>query len=68
MPEPSPANKMCPYCGTDNSRRLGECSVCQRLVCERCGNVQFSGGVRTVTHRECLKRSDGHFKMIRFVK
>ena len=68
MPEPGPSHKMCPYCGSESARRLGECSVCQRIVCEHCGNVQIAGGVRKVTHRECLKKADGHFKMIRFVK
>ena len=67
VPEPGPSQKMCPYCGTENSRRLGECSVCHRFVCEHCGNVQIASGVRSVTHRECLKKADGHFRMIRFV-
>ena len=49
-------------------RRLGECSVCHRVVCEHCGNVQIASGERTVTHRECLKKADGQFRMIRFVK
>jgi hypothetical protein len=46
---------------------LGDCSVCKRVVCEFCGNVQISMGERSVTHRECLKKSKGGFKMIRFV-
>jgi hypothetical protein len=49
-------------------RKLGDCSVCHRNVCERCGNVQIASGVRSVTHRECLKKADNHFSMIRFVK
>ena len=68
MPDSVPTNQMCPHCGSLNARRLGECSVCHKVVCERCGNMQLAGGVRTVTHRECLKKADGHFKMIRFVE
>ena len=61
------SHKTCPYCGSVSARRLGECSVCHRHVCEHCGNVQIAGGVRSVTHKECLKKADGHFSMIRFV-
>jgi len=57
----------CSYCGAVESRRLGECSVCNRSVCEKCGNVQFSGNGRHVTHKSCLKKADGGFKMIKFV-
>ena len=60
--------KACPYCGANAARRLGECHVCHRSVCEHCGSVQFSGGTRSVYHRECLKKSDGPFKMIKFVR
>ena len=60
--------KMCPHCGSTDTRRLGECSVCHKSVCERCGNVQIAGGERRATHRECLKKSDGNFKMIKFVR
>lgn len=49
-------------------RRLGACTVCHRTVCERCGNVQISSGERRVTHAECLRRDDGAFKMIKFVR
>ena len=42
--------------------------MCRMTVCEKCGNVQITGGNRSVTHRECLKKADGHFSMIRFVK
>ena len=42
--------------------------MCHKSVCERCGNVQIAGGERRATHRECLKKSDGHFKMIKFVR
>ena len=60
--------KACPHCGSNGTRRLGECNVCHRSVCEHCGSVQFSGGVRSVYHKECLKKSDGQFKMIKFVQ
>jgi ribosomal protein L32 len=46
---------------------LGDCSVCHRTVCEKCGNTQFSHGERHVTHNACLKKTDGGFKMIKFV-
>lgn len=58
----------CPHCGTRATRRLGECHVCHRTVCEHCGNVQYSGGARQVTHRECLRHNDEGFKMIKFVR
>jgi hypothetical protein len=58
---------MCPYCGANQARRLGDCSVCRRVVCEKCGNVQFAHGERTVNHNACLKKSNGGFKMIKFV-
>jgi hypothetical protein len=60
--------KTCPYCGSDSGRHLGLCSVCSRSVCERCGNIQFVSGERKVTHKECLHRDDGAFKMIKFVR
>jgi hypothetical protein len=58
---------MCPFCGATDTRRIGECSVCHHLVCEKCGNTQFAQGVRHVTHNACLKKADGGFKMIKFV-
>jgi hypothetical protein len=60
--------KMCPHCGSADTRRLGECSVCHKVACDQCGNVQISGGVRRITHRECLRKADDHFKMIKFVR
>ena len=68
MNENSAIERMCPYCGANNSRRLGECSVCHRFVCEKCGNVQISHGERHVTHQACLHKHEGGFKMIKFVK
>ena len=56
----------CTYCGSVATRRLGECSVCHRPVCEHCGSIQVSAGNRTALHKECLKKADGHFKMIKF--
>jgi len=61
-------NPICSYCGAHKSRHLGECSVCCRPVCEECGNVQISHGARHVTHKSCLKKTDGGFKMIKFVE
>lgn len=60
--------RMCPHCGSTDSRRLGECSVCHHIVCEQCGNVQLSSGERKITHHECLKKADDHFHMIKFVR
>jgi hypothetical protein len=68
MSETGVFGKMCPHCGSTAARRLGECSVCHRTVCEHCGNVQIAGGQRRVTHRECLRKADDHFKMIKFVR
>jgi hypothetical protein len=59
---------MCPHCGSTATRRLGDCSVCHRVVCERCGSVQFTSGTRAAVHKECLKKADDHFKMIKFVR
>ena len=61
-------NKLCSQCGSTSARRLGECSVCGRTVCENCGSIQVTGGMRKPIHRECLKKADGHFKMIKFVR
>jgi transposase-like protein len=61
-------SKVCPHCGSTDTRRLGSCSVCCRPVCEHCGSVQFIGGERKPIHRECLKKADGQFKMIKFVQ
>jgi hypothetical protein len=58
--------KTCPHCGAVDTRRLGDCVVCEHVVCEHCGSVQFSQGERRVTHKECLKRDEGAFKMIKF--
>jgi hypothetical protein len=66
--DPGALNRMCPYCGAPSARRLGECSVCHRVVCERCGNTQFCRGERRVTHNACLKKADGGFNMIKFVE
>jgi hypothetical protein len=38
------------------------------VVCEHCGSVQHTGGARSAVHKECLKKADGHFKMIKFVR
>jgi len=59
--------KICPHCGCMSARRLGVCSVCGMEVCERCGSLQLSAGERKALHRECLKKADDHFSMIKFV-
>lgn len=59
---------ICPHCGANDTRRLGACSVCERSVCEHCGNIQIVGGERRVTHSDCLRRDEDAFKMIKFVR
>ena len=59
--------RMCPHCGARDSRRLGECSVCGSAVCENCGNLQLTRGVRYATHNSCLRKSADGFRMIKFV-
>ena len=59
--------EVCPYCGATAVRRLGYCNVCDRVVCERCGNVHIVGGERRVTHSECLRKDNDSFSMIKFV-
>lgn len=58
---------VCPYCGSTQVRRLGYCNVCDRLVCERCGNMHIVGGERRVTHSECTRKDGDSFSMIKFV-
>jgi len=58
---------VCLHCGAENARTLGWCSVCNRAVCEHCGNIQFSSGARKAVHSDCLKDHSQDFKMIRFV-
>jgi hypothetical protein len=60
--------KMCPHCGSTGSRKLGECDVCHRAVCEHGGSIQFTAGKHKPLHRECLKTDDSGFKMIKFVR
>lgn len=68
MDRPSSIGSTCAFCGAENPVRIGYCCVCDHVVCDRCGNVQYSGGERKVTHRECLHKHDDGFKMIKFVK
>ena len=63
--------RFCLHCGAANVLRLGDCTVCHEMVCERCGNTQFAQGVRTAIHDQCLKHgedADSGFSMIKFVK
>jgi len=60
--------KFCPHCGAVGTRRLGSCDVCGLVVCERCGNVQHSGGECRIIHDVCLRKSGDSFSMIKFVK
>jgi len=66
--EQSARMMVCPYCGAQDVRRLGSCSVCDRTVCEHCGNSHVSLGERRVTHKECLHKDGEAFSMIKFVK
>ena len=60
--------RMCRHCGAVDTLRLGHCSVCGMVVCDRCGNVQHVRGEKRVTHNSCLKEDDSGFSMIKFVK
>lgn len=58
---------VCPHCGAKDVRRLGFCNVCDKTVCERCGNVNYVGGERRVIHLECQRKDADSFSMIKFV-
>lgn len=68
MQERADTMPVCRYCGSENVRRLGLCSVCDKLVCERCGNVHIIAGERRVTHTDCLHKEKDSFSMIKFVE
>ncbi|MBI5230830.1 MAG: hypothetical protein HY876_01570 [Coriobacteriales bacterium] len=62
--------RVCPHCGSDDAVRLGVCTVCERIVCDRCGNIQHTAHGRRVCHDACLHKDQegGGFKMIRLIK
>lgn len=61
--------RMCPHCGNTNAVRLGLCAVCERIVCDRCGNTQYTSSGRKVYHEECFRKSGGGgFSMIKIIK
>lgn len=61
--------RFCIHCGTPKVLKLGLCDVCNEMVCDHCGNTQFSHGKRTAVHNACLRRHQGEgFSMIKFVK
>ncbi|MBN2839683.1 MAG: hypothetical protein JXP37_01830 [Coriobacteriia bacterium] len=65
----SPFNKICMHCGAEGSVRLGYCSECNDVVCDRCGNTQLSMGQVRVIHDTCLKHAgESSFSMIKFVQ
>jgi hypothetical protein len=47
---------------------MGVCTECGSPVCARCGNIQLVRGERRCMHDACLKKADGGFSMIKFVK
>jgi len=61
-------SRMCRHCGAIDARKLGQCTVCDMAVCERCGNVQHTCGERKIIHDDCLSRDENAFTMIKFVK
>jgi len=61
-------SRMCRHCGAVEAARLGECVVCGLAVCDKCGNIQHTGGQRRVIHDSCLSEDDSGFTMIKFVK
>lgn len=62
------AKRICLSCGKEGGERLGRCPVCGLEVCTRCGNLQYAKGERFAMHDHCLRKDDGGFSMIRFVK
>lgn len=60
--------RMCLYCGAETSHHLGICKFCGVGVCAKCGNTHYSMGVCFAAHDSCLKRNEGGFSMIKFVK
>ena len=65
----TPLSKICLHCGAEGSVRLGHCSECGDMVCDRCGNTQLSLGQVRVTHDRCLKHAgESSFSMIKFVQ
>jgi len=67
MSEKTGAMVICPFCGSTDVRRLGVCNVCNKTVCEHCGNVHITAGERRATHAECLRKDNDSFSMIKFV-
>ncbi len=65
---PAELSRLCRHCGALDSRRLGQCVVCDMAVCEKCGNVQHTHGERRVIHDACLSKDEGAFTMIKFVR
>lgn len=68
MDEHGVIRRICLHCGSSEARKLGECTVCHKVVCDHCGNTQMAMGKRLVTHQDCLSKARDGFKMIRFVK
>lgn len=68
LDKPIDMSRMCRHCGGIDRPKLGQCAVCGMAVCDKCGNIQHTGGERRVLHDSCLREDDGGFKMIRFVK
>jgi hypothetical protein len=59
---------VCSFCGAPDPRLLGNCKSCGLRVCDRCGNYQHSMGQRFAMHDGCVRRDEGTFSMIKFVK
>ena len=68
MPQELDFRRTCKYCGAEDVERLGPCSVCGQLVCEKCGCWQHSMGEKRPTHNKCVHTDDSGFSMIKFVK
>jgi len=65
----SPLSKICMHCGAEGSTRIGYCSECGDVVCDRCGNTQLSMGTIKPIHDDCLKHAgESSFSMIKFVQ
>lgn len=63
-----PLNRICLHCGAEGASRLGHCSECGEVVCDKCGDTHLSMGRILAIHHACLKHAGSStFSMIKFV-
>jgi hypothetical protein len=69
MASSTPFSKICVHCGAEGVARIGYCTECGEIVCERCGDTHLSMGKSRVIHHSCLRTAgESTFSMIRFVQ